>query len=164
MIKAMNRLTSAFLFVSILLLAACAPSPEPPPTPSIPPTHTSPPPASMTPEIINELPLFNARVDLANRLGTAPEQVEILSVEAVEWPDSSLGCALPGGVYLTVITPGYRLTLSALGETYTYHTDLQGNVVLCSQEGLPLPPPLPLTPDDIQDGDPWIPVGTPPPN
>lgn len=144
----------------MLFLTACIPSTEPSSAPPDQPTDTSPP-GSPTPEAINELSLFNARVDLAQRLEIAPEQISIVDYETVEWPDSSLGCGLPGGLYLTVITPGFRTTFSALGDTYTYHTDLQGNVVLCSEEGLPLLPPLPVTPEDIQDGDPWLPVDPP---
>ncbi len=47
-----------------------------------------------------------AREDLARRLGLAPEAIRLVSVEAVEWSDASLGCPQPGMMYAQVITPG----------------------------------------------------------
>jgi hypothetical protein len=69
--------------------------------------------------------------DLAGRQGLAPEAVRVASVEAVEWPDASLGCPQPGMMYAQVITPGYRVVLEAEGQTYEYHTDEGRFVVLC---------------------------------
>jgi len=71
-----------------------------------------------------------AREDLAQRLGLTPEAIRLVSVEAVDWPDASLGCPQPGMMYAQVITPGYRIILSASGENYEYHTSLRG-VVFC---------------------------------
>lgn len=149
--------TQLILITSIFILTACTPPVEPPLPPSDPPPNTPAPP----PQTITEPSLVIARDDLALRLEIPPDQISLIDYERVEWPDSGLGCGLPGGLYLTVITPGFRANFSAQGETYTYHTDLRGNVVLCSDEGLPLLPPLPVTPDDIQDGDPWLPVDPP---
>jgi len=67
---------------------------------------------------------------LARRLDVSIQQIEVLSAEYVEWPDASLGCPQPGMMYAQVITPGYRIILSASGENYEYHTSLRG-VVLC---------------------------------
>ncbi|MEK8024035.1 MAG: hypothetical protein AAB229_09535 [Candidatus Hydrogenedentota bacterium] len=41
------------------------------------------------------------------------EDVEVLSAEAVDWPDSSLGLPEPGMMYAQVITPGHRVRLKA---------------------------------------------------
>jgi hypothetical protein len=49
--------------------------------------------------------------------------VTVVQVEAVEWPDSSLGNPQPDGVYLQVVTPGFRILLRAGAETYEYHSD-----------------------------------------
>jgi hypothetical protein len=62
-----------------------------------------------------------AQSDLSERLGIAPDEIAVLSVEPVDWPDSSLGCPQPGMNYLTVVTPGYRIELEASGRTYEYH-------------------------------------------
>ena len=63
-----------------------------------------------------------AKENLANRLGIEPEQVSVVSVESVSWPDTSLGNPEPGMMYAQVITPGYLLFLSAQGKRYEYHT------------------------------------------
>jgi hypothetical protein len=63
-----------------------------------------------------------AVADFAASAGVAPADVQVVAVEAVTWPDSSLGCGEPGQSYLQVLTPGYRVTLAAGEERATYHT------------------------------------------
>ena len=75
-----------------------------------------------------------AQEDLAQRLNLASEAIRPVSVEAVEWPDASLGCPQPGMMYAQVITPGFRVVLEAEGQTYEYHTDAGRFVVLCEQD------------------------------
>jgi hypothetical protein len=74
-----------------------------------------------------------ARHTLANELGCESNQVIVVSVEAVTWPDSSLGCPQPGMMYLQVITPGYAVVLEHDGRRYTYHTDRGQRVVRCDR-------------------------------
>jgi hypothetical protein len=74
-----------------------------------------------------------ALADLDQRAVTGRDDIEIISVEAVDWPDACLGCAKKGEACATVITPGYRLLLDVGGQTYEYHTDME-RVILC-QEG-----------------------------
>lgn len=62
-----------------------------------------------------------ARTDLAMRLDAPADGIRVQSVEAVEFPDSSLGVPAPDEVYLTVITPGYVIRLVTAGEVYEYH-------------------------------------------
>ncbi len=76
-----------------------------------------------------------AREDLTRRLDLAPEEIQVVSVEAVDWPDTSLGCPQPGMMYAQVITPGFRVVLEAEGQTYEYHTDRSRAVVLCESIG-----------------------------
>jgi len=76
-----------------------------------------------------------AQEDLARRLDLSPEEMLVVSTEAVEWPDTSLGCPQPGMMYAQVITPGFRLVLEAEGQTYQYHTDRAARVVLCQPDG-----------------------------
>ncbi len=71
-----------------------------------------------------------AAVALAGNLTLDVSDVEIVSVEAVEWPDSSLGCPKPGQNYLMVITPGYLVVLEAGGERYEYHTNQESSIVI----------------------------------
>ncbi len=71
------------------------------------------------------------RADAARRSGQDPSRVRLASLEAVDWPDTSLGCPESGKFYAQVITPGYKIVVRA-GETdYEYHTDRAGNFVLC---------------------------------
>jgi len=74
-----------------------------------------------------------AKADLADRIGIDREQITVVSVKAVDWPDASLGCPEPGMLYAQVITPGYRIVLSHDGETYEYHSDRSNRVVLSKQ-------------------------------
>jgi hypothetical protein len=71
--------------------------------------------------------------DLSEQLEIPADEIRVLEIEAVEWPDSSMGCPQPGMSYLQVITPGYRIVLEGNGDEYTYHT---GNnaFVLCETE------------------------------
>jgi len=55
-------------------------------------------------------------------LKVAQEEIEVLSLEAVDWPDSGLGCAPPGRHVLTVVTPGYRVVLAYGGRRYEYRS------------------------------------------
>lgn len=72
-----------------------------------------------------------ATSDLAQYLNVDPGAIEVVSIEAVEWPDSSLGCPRPGQSYLTVITPGFKITLQVHGREFEYHTDREDRVIRC---------------------------------
>lgn len=72
-----------------------------------------------------------AALAFAERLGIDVGDVQVISVEEVEWSDSSLGCPKAGQSYLTVMTPGYRIILEANGERAEFHADTQGRVVSC---------------------------------
>jgi hypothetical protein len=95
--------------------------------------------------------------DLALRLSIRLDEITVVSIESGEWPNSAIGCPLPGADYAQVITPGYRIKLEAGGEIYTYHTSERQALVLC-QDGIPELPLIPVNPGEIQDGIPWVPV------
>jgi hypothetical protein len=80
--------------------------------------------------------LAAVRQDLAQRLNLAEGQIALVHAEAVDWPNSSLGCPQPGMAYLQVITPGYRLVLAAGAVSAEfraeYHTDAGGRFVSCA--------------------------------
>jgi hypothetical protein len=77
---------------------------------------------------------------LVEQEGVAMESVTVVDVAAVEWPNSCLGCEKQGQICLTVITPGYRITLKSGAETYALHTDRTGRqVIICTQPSL-IPP------------------------
>lgn len=97
------------------------------------------------------------RQDLAQRLGVDPEAIEVVTKEAVEWPNGAMGCPAPGAVYTQAIVPGFRMVLEVEGERYEYHTDRQQRFLLC-ENGEPQFPAIPIDPGDIDDGEPWVPV------
>lgn len=77
-----------------------------------------------------------AKAELAGTARVSAEQIEVVSVEQVEWSDSSLGCPKGGMMYAQVITPGYKIVLSAGGSTYEFHSGLDpaGPLVQCGQQ------------------------------
>lgn len=74
-----------------------------------------------------------ARTLLASELGCQVDEIQILTVEAMEWSDSSLGCPQPGMMYMQVITPGYRVVLEYETKHYTVHTDQGRRAVRCDR-------------------------------
>jgi hypothetical protein len=72
-----------------------------------------------------------AKADLAARLSIDVNSIEVVSAEAVEWADSSLGCPREGMAYLQVITPGTHILLRAGDQVYSYHSGRAGPPFLC---------------------------------
>jgi hypothetical protein len=70
-----------------------------------------------------------ARRRLAQTLGVAADQLQIVSVEHVDWPNSCLGLAQPGEMCTQVITPGWRVVFQADGRRVEVRTDETGQVV-----------------------------------
>jgi hypothetical protein len=142
------------LFTS-LLIGACShhlvPAPQPKQLPSEIGLQASPAPIPTQADKMISI----ATADLVSRFSMDSKEVHLLSAEAQVWPDTSLGCPRPGEVYTRKTVPGYQLRLEAKGQEYDYHTDTDQTVILCIQEGLPS---FPVTPDQINDGKPWMPV------
>ena len=59
----------------------------------------------------------------------------VVTAEAVEWPDGSLGCPERDMMYTQVITPGYHVVISAGGVEYDYRATDAGQVRLCKAPG-----------------------------
>jgi hypothetical protein len=72
-----------------------------------------------------------ASEDLARRLSMAVDQITLLEVREVTWPDSSLGCAQPGQIYETAPQDGLLIRLGAGGRMYFYHSGASGEPFLC---------------------------------
>ncbi len=64
-----------------------------------------------------------ARADLAKRLGVSKDEVKEASVEQAEFPDMALGAPEDGEMSGQMITPGWRIRLSAAGSTHEYRTN-----------------------------------------
>ena len=69
--------------------------------------------------------------DLASREGIAASNVELLSVESLDWPDGSLGCPVAGVSYIQVVTPGYRIILGVESESFDYRATVDGSFRIC---------------------------------
>lgn len=70
------------------------------------------------------------RTELANYLNASIDEVTIISVEAVDWPDACLGLAKPGISCAAMIVPGFRITAQVKGITYVYRTDKTGKIAV----------------------------------
>ncbi|HJS18539.1 MAG TPA: hypothetical protein VJ785_07310 [Anaerolineales bacterium] len=67
---------------------------------------------------------------LSQNLGIPADQIEVVSVEAVEWPDACLGVVQEGVACAQVMSPGYKIILEANGKQVEYHTDETGAEIL----------------------------------
>lgn len=70
--------------------------------------------------------------DAAERTGD--DDPTVVLAEAVEWPDTALGCPEEGFSYAQVITPGYRVVVEAGGETLDYRADEAGTFRVCEPD------------------------------
>ena len=117
-----------------------APSGGRPTTDGSPPPFATVPPSSAP--VTGEVPadvMARATADLTKRTGLDPATFAVIRAEQAIWPDGSLGCRIPGQVYIQVQTQGYWIVLQANGKPYDYRATETGVVRLC--EGLqPLPP------------------------
>lgn len=78
--------------------------------------------------------IVKAKNDLSQQTGINLDKIKVLSAEAVEWPDGSLGCGKPGTEYLQVVTPGFLIVLEANDQIYTYHTNISSQIILCNEK------------------------------
>ena len=74
---------------------------------------------------------------LSGELGINASDITVLEVEAVTWPDASLGCPEPGVFYIQILSPGYRVRLAVDGVEYIYHTDQGQSAVSCEETNMP---------------------------
>jgi hypothetical protein len=81
---------------------------------------------------------FIARRLVADQTSLPTRRIRVVTVSAVTWTDSSLGCPLPDEVYLPIEIDGYRIVLEAGETTYIFHTDID-RVVPCAAENEVLP-------------------------
>ena len=70
--------------------------------------------------------------NLAKKIDIPADQIQLESIEAVNWPDTNMDCQELGTVVEHQVLPGYRITLSVNDLIFTYHTDTLTKMVLCS--------------------------------
>ncbi len=100
-----TKLLIGLLVIGLLTLVGCGPSAKPP-----------------AEDYGKAQPLVDmAKADLAGYLGISLGRIKVVSVEATEFPDTSLGVPEPGKMYAQVITPGYIIELAVDDAVYEYH-------------------------------------------
>ena len=155
--------------LTALILAGCTPTEDSVPREPLSPPQGIPSTLTVTPSQVDTTgtesptPLSNelknlvekAKADLGQHLSISTSEIELETAFKVIWPDSSLGCPQPGLEYAQVLTEGFLIYLEVDNQLYKYHTDSGEQIILCENSNFPL---LPVTPGDIQDGIPWVPV------
>ena len=91
------------------------------------PTTSSTMSQTVAPETIKTLV-----AQLAQQISVDPAKITLVSAEAVQWPDGSMGCPKPDRMYPQVITSGFRVLLAAEGKTYAFHGDAQSRFSYCA--------------------------------
>ena len=135
-----GRLVTAVL----ILMSACQMNPGPdgistqatprPGVPSRTPIGTEDsamPDLPMTPDPDAQRMVQLAKESLAGKFKISVDQIHLSSVQAMNWPDASLGCPQPGILYAQVVTAGFQIMLEAIGQAFVYHTDATDRVILC---------------------------------
>ena len=70
---------------------------------------------------------------LAGELNISIDKIEVDTVRAVEWRDTSIGCPQPDQAYGQVITPGHKITLRVDGKFYFVH-ESKGHAFVCKRQ------------------------------
>jgi hypothetical protein len=76
-------------------------------------------------------PVILAQAKAAKKLGIPLDSIEIVSITATNFADSSLGCPQPGMAYTQVITPGYRIITRGDSKQLTVNVS-GGRGVICN--------------------------------
>lgn len=82
-----------------------------------------------TQEITAPEAVLRGRDWLAEELGVAADQVEIVRMEEMQWPDACLGLSKPDEMCAQVITPGWLIIFEVNGKQYEVHTDETGSSI-----------------------------------
>jgi hypothetical protein len=70
-----------------------------------------------------------ARKDLAAKLGISESSIVIMQIEEKTWNDGCLGLGQPNESCLMALVDGFKVEMTANGESYTYRTDKTGAAV-----------------------------------
>jgi len=77
-----------------------------------------------------------AKILLATELNLETGQITVFSLKQMSWPDSCLGIPIEGEACNPLETPGFRVTLTAGKNNYTYRTDLTGENIRLETAGI----------------------------
>jgi hypothetical protein len=131
-----NKLLTACMTVlfTALLLSACASTGAP--------VATEIPKGISTPPVLGEIPgevsasIKAATQELALQLDINPESIQVISVNAAEWPNSCLGAPEPEEMCAEVITPGFGGILEVNGVQYEFRSDETGDQIRIIPEAI----------------------------
>lgn len=107
--------------------------------PDVSDAPTSDAPAGSAPAVGDVPPdmLEGVIADAASGAGVDPSDVEVITAEAVTWPDGALGCPQPDQMYTQALAPGYRVVVEIDGEELHFHASESGEFAFCAD---PQPP------------------------
>lgn len=94
---------------------------------------------SMSSNAAIELLVQVAVQDLVKRLDIPVEQIKLLEIREVVWPDASLGCPQPGMVYAQVLQDGLLIRLGVENQMYFYHSGESQDPFLCEETSQIIP-------------------------
>jgi hypothetical protein len=105
------------------------------PIPTAEPTATGPNTGLQTRPVANAWAnapqaALAARAMLVAKLAVDPDTIVLVSADQIDWPDACLGVQTPGKMCAQVITPGYKVVLSANGNQYEFHTNADGSSIV----------------------------------
>ncbi len=107
-------------------------SEAPSPTSFMRPTSVSGPTVTAIPE-----PVSAAIVRAAMDRDVSPSEVVMLRFQAESWPSTALGCPEEGRSYAQIVTSGYAVSLSIVGQLVYYHVDVTGaEIVECEGDDI----------------------------
>lgn len=95
----------------------------------VPTSPTIPTPSSA---LLQKL-VAEAKGDLAKRLDMPTDQIDLVELSPVVWPDGALGCPKPGVAYTQVQQEGLLIRLHAGKRIYPYHSGGGASPFLCEQ-------------------------------
>jgi hypothetical protein len=71
--------------------------------------------------------------DLAERLAVGVEQIDVVEIKSVVWPDGALGCPQPGLAYIQVQQEGLFIRLRVEKRVYNYHSGGGSGPFFCKE-------------------------------
>ncbi len=123
------------LLLCSVLLSACAQADSSvPKAPAMTTTTPTPTPPGTWPAPVQAL-LPALLDDAARRSGLPAEKLRVAPVQAVVWPDGSLGCPQPGRMYTQALVPGWRILVTVPdAPPLHYHASQRGGWLWCPAE------------------------------
>jgi hypothetical protein len=118
--KSWIKITLVISLMAILLAACATPATQATPTPR-------PLPTASGQGGMETLPVVRAKSFLADKLSINEAAIKFVEAQKVQWPDTCLGVQQPGIMCAFHVVDGFKITLSAKGQSYEVHTNLDGS-------------------------------------